>query len=143
MPLSRHFEALAGEGHQPPVLLACFQEGRHFTAATAGRFARIARHSPLVAALGVGLPEEPVPGVRGAHLDPHDPLHGEWNVIVVGPHQAAALVARDVGDTGPDRERRFDFAVTHDRDLVVAAARSVLRVVTPVRPDVLAHLVAV
>jgi hypothetical protein len=143
MPLSRHFEALAGEGHQPPVLLACFQEGRHFTPATARRFARIARHSPLVAALGVGLTDEPVPGVRGAHLDDHDPLRGEWNVIVVGPHQAAALVARDLGDTGPERERRFDFAITHDRDLVVAAARSVLRTIAPARPATVDGLIAV
>jgi len=143
MPLSRHLEALAGEGHQPPVLLACFQEGRHFTPATARRFARIARHSPLVAALGVGLTDEPVPGVRGAHLDDHDPLRGEWNVIVVGPHQAAALVARDLGDTGPERERRFDFAITHDRDLVVAAARSVLRTIAPARPATVDGLIAV
>lgn len=133
MPLSRHFEALAGEGPEPPVLLACFQESRHFTTTTARRFVRIARHSPLVAALGVGLDDEPAPGVRGAHLDLGDPLRGEWNVVVIGPHQAAALVARDLGDTGPDRERRFEFAVTHDRDLVVDAARSLLRCLTPVR----------
>jgi EAL domain-containing protein (putative c-di-GMP-specific phosphodiesterase class I) len=142
MPLSRHFEALAGEGHQPPVLLACFQEGRHFTRATAARFARIARHSPLVAALGVGLSEEPVPGVRGAHLDEHDRLRGEWNVVVVGPHQAVALVARDLGDTGPDAERRFDFAVTHDRDLVVAAAQSLLHWLAPVRTAAVERLIA-
>jgi DICT domain-containing protein len=111
--------------------------------ATARRFSRIARHSPLVAALGVGLTDEPVPGVRGADLDAHDPLRGEWNVIVVGPHQAAALVARDLGDTGPERERRFDFAITHDRDLVVAAARSLLRTITPARPATLGGLVAV
>ena len=142
MPLSRHLEALAGEGDQPPVLLACFQEGRHFTPATAIRFARIARHSPLVAALGVGLPDEPVPGVRGAHLADGDPLRGEWNVIVVGPHRAVALVARDLGDDGPDRERRFEFALTHDRDLVVAAAQSLLHWLAPARPAVVERLLA-
>lgn len=142
MPLSRHIEALAGEGTQPPVLLACFQEGRHFTPATATRFARIARHSPLVAALGVGLDDEPVPGVRGAHLGDGDPLRGEWNVIVVGPHQAVALVARDLGDDGPDRERRFDFALTHDRDLVVAAAQSLLHWLTPARTPSVDRLLA-
>jgi EAL domain-containing protein (putative c-di-GMP-specific phosphodiesterase class I) len=132
MPLSRHLEALAGEGPQPPVLLACFQDDRHFTAGTARRFSRIARHSPLVAALGAGMAEAPVPGVRGARLGADDPLRGEWNVIVVGPHQAAALVARDLGDTGAEPDRRFDFAVTHDRALVVEAARSLLRCLTPV-----------
>jgi EAL domain-containing protein (putative c-di-GMP-specific phosphodiesterase class I) len=133
MPMSRHLEALAGEGRQAPVLLACFQEARHFTPTTARRFERIARQSPLVAALGVGLDDEPVPGVRGACLGDDDALRGEWNVIVVGPHRAAALVARDLGDTGPDAERRFDFALTHDRDLVLEAARPLLRWLTPTR----------
>ncbi|HET6531168.1 MAG TPA: EAL domain-containing protein, partial [Actinoplanes sp.] len=135
MPLSRHFEALAGDGPQPPVLLACFQDRRHFTPATARRFARIAGHSPLVAALGAGMGEEPASGVRGARLGDGDPLRGEWNVVVVGPHQAVALVARDLGDTGAERDRRFDFAVTHDRALVVEAARSLLRWLAPAHGD--------
>jgi EAL domain-containing protein (putative c-di-GMP-specific phosphodiesterase class I) len=131
MPMSRHLEALAGSGPEPPVLLACFQEAKHFTAPAAERFARIAGHSPLVAALGAGLSDEPAPGVRGARLTEGDALRDEWNVIVVGPHQAAALVARDLGDDGPEGERRFDFALTHDRALVVEAARSLLRWLTP------------
>ena len=142
MPLSRRLEALAAEGRQPPVLLACFQEERHFTPATARRFSALAERSPLVAALAVGLADEPVAGVRGARLGPDDPLRGEWNVIVVGPHHAAALVARDLGDDGPDRERRFEFAVTHDRRLVVEAARSLLHWLTPVRSGGLPVLTA-
>lgn len=140
MPLSRHLEALAG-GDEPPVLLACFQEARHFTPATATRFRRIAKHSPLVAALGIGLPAEPVPGVRGACLG-DDRLRGEWNVIVVGPHRAAALVARDLGDECMDSARRFDFAITHDRALVVAAARSLLRHIAPVSTPALEMAIA-
>jgi DICT domain-containing protein len=69
---------------------------------------------------------EPAPGVRGADLAADDPLRGEWNVIAVGPTFAGALVARDCGDTGPDAARRFDYAITHDRDLVIAAANSLL-----------------
>ncbi|MEV4350077.1 EAL domain-containing protein [Actinoplanes sp. NPDC049596] len=131
MPTSRHLEALIGHGDEAPVLLACFQEARHFTPATARRFERIAVNSPLVAALGLGLQAEPVPGVRGACLDADDALRGEWNVIVVGPHRAAALVARDLGDTCADGQRRFDFALTHDRALVVEAARSLLTRLAP------------
>jgi EAL domain-containing protein (putative c-di-GMP-specific phosphodiesterase class I) len=141
MALSQHLEALAGEGPEPPMLLACFQEARHFTPATKRRYARIAKHSPLVAALGVGLDREPVLGVRGADLDAADSLRGEWNVIVVGPHQAAALVARDLGDTGPEPDRRFDFAVTHDRALVVEAARSLLNWLAPIRTEALSGLI--
>ncbi|MBL7259289.1 sensor domain-containing phosphodiesterase [Paractinoplanes lichenicola] len=138
MPMSRHLEALAADGGEPAVLLACFQDARHFTPATARRFARIALSSPLVAAFGTGLSDEPAVGVRGACPGDDDTLCGEWNVIVVGPHRAAALVARDLGDRGPEGERRFDFALTHDRALVVEAARSLLRWLAPVRtPELL------
>jgi len=140
MPISRYIEALADGGQ---VLLACFQEGRHFGGSTARRFSRIAAASPFVAAFGVGLPSEPAPGVRGAALADDDPLRGEWNVIVVGPHRAVALVARDLGDTGPEPERRFTFATTHNRDLVVAAARSLLRWIAPVRAGIADSLIAV
>jgi DICT domain-containing protein len=75
--------------------------------------------------------DEPVAGVRGATLDSRDPLRGEWDVIVVGPHFAGALVARDCGDDGPDSQRRFDAVITYDRDLVIEAARSLLLRLTP------------
>jgi hypothetical protein len=143
MPISRHLEALARHSDQPPVLLACFQEARHFTRATARRYAAIARHSPLVAALGTGLADEPAPGVRGAHFAAGDALRGEWNVLLVGPHQAAALVARDLGDTGPEAERRFAFATTYDRALVVAAARSLLHLLAPTGPQTIPALLTV
>jgi DICT domain-containing protein len=122
------------------VLLACFQEARHFTPATIRRYAAIARRSPLVAALGTNLSDEPAPGVRGAHFGAGDALRGEWNVLVVGPHQAAALVARDLGDTGPEPERRFEFATTYDRALVVAAARSLLHWLAPADVPAIADL---
>ena len=52
-------------------------------------------------------------------------------MIMVGPHFAAALVARDCGDDGPDADRRFDFVITHDRDLVVRAAQPLLDKLAP------------
>jgi hypothetical protein len=36
------------------------------------------------------------------------------------------LVAKDLGDDGPDGDRRFDFVITHDRELVVRAAQPLL-----------------
>jgi len=137
MPMSRHLEAFGADGREPCVLLACFQAARHFTPATARRFARIAERVPLVAALGAGLDEEPAPGVRGAGLRENDTLRDEWNVLVVGPHRAAALVAHDLGDDGPDDERRFDFVLTHDRALVLEAARALLSWLAPVRSPAL------
>src|SRR3954467_7581263 len=58
-------------------------------------------------------------------------MSGEWSVVVLGPHFAAALVGRDLGDTGPDRERRFAFATVYDRALVIAAARTLVARIAP------------
>ena len=83
-------------------------------------------HAALAGALGVGLSEQPAPGVRGVALDRVDPLRGEWDVTVIAPHFAMAFVARELGDDGPDMQRRFDFAMTYDRDLAIAAARALM-----------------
>ena len=76
--------------------------------------------------IGAGVGAEPEPGVRGADLAPDDPLRLEWDMVVVGPHFAVALVARDLGDTGPDAERRFEYVLTHDRDLVIEVAADLM-----------------
>ena len=132
MPLSQHLEEKVYDSADAPVLLACFQEARHFTPATRRRFADLARSAPLVAALGAGMPDRLEGTVRGADLGVGDALRGEWDVIVVGPHFAGALVARDCGDSGEDFDRRFDFAITHDRELVIRAAATLLTRVAPI-----------
>jgi EAL domain-containing protein (putative c-di-GMP-specific phosphodiesterase class I) len=109
------------------VVISSFQEASYFSPETAVRYAKLAEDAALVAALGVGMDSTPAPGVRGVHLAADEALRGEWNVTVLGPHFGAAFVARDLGDTGPDRERRFDFALTHDRELVTEVARSMMR----------------
>jgi PAS domain S-box-containing protein len=139
LPMSHHLENRAlpiGEG---AVVLAAFQDAKHFTTNTMRRYEMLARGASLVAAFGVGLGEEPIPGVRGANIDPDDPLAGEWSVIVIGPHFAGALVAQDLGDTGRERDRRFLFGTTYDRGLVIAAARTLLGRIAPVSlaPDAL------
>jgi EAL domain-containing protein (putative c-di-GMP-specific phosphodiesterase class I) len=131
LPISHYLEQHALTAAEPPVLLSTFEQARHFTPGTARRYERLASHCSFVAALGVGMADHPVPGVRGGDLGADDPLAGEWTVIVVGPYFAGALVAEDLGDSGPDRGRRFRFVLSHERDLVVAAARSLLARVTP------------
>jgi EAL domain-containing protein (putative c-di-GMP-specific phosphodiesterase class I) len=125
--LSRSIEHQTGNQASSTVVMSTFQEERYFTPDTARRYAELAQGSALVAALGVGMTHEPAPGVRGIHLGPDEALRGEWNVIVLGPHYGAAFVARDLGDDLPDQERRFDFALTHDRNLVTDAARAMMR----------------
>ena len=109
------------------MIISTFQHADNFTEPSARRYAELADEAALVAAVGVGMADEPARGVRGLALDGEDELREEWIVTVLGPHFGAAFVARDLGDTGPDMERRFDFAMTHDRDLVTEVARSMMR----------------
>ncbi len=130
--ISKQLEAQVITSSDATVLLATFQEARHFTPKTQARYRRFGQSAAFVGALGVNMDPEPVPGVRGASLDAAEPLRGEWDVIVVDPHFAAAFVATDLGDVDrPDWERRFAFCLTYDRGLAVEAARSLMRRVTP------------
>jgi diguanylate cyclase (GGDEF)-like protein/PAS domain S-box-containing protein len=129
--LSKQLEREALRLGPASVVAATFQEARHFTPSTAQRYRDLVERTGFVCALGEDLPVEPLPGLRGAALDPADPVRGEWDVAVLGPHFAAALLARDLGDDGPDPERRFAYALTYDRDTVVRAAAALLARVAP------------
>jgi EAL domain-containing protein (putative c-di-GMP-specific phosphodiesterase class I) len=118
---------------EPNVLLACFQEAANLTPATRSRFEFLATRAAFTGALGRGMPVSPAPGVRGADLAADDPLGQEWDLVVIGPRFAAALAARDAGDSGADARPRFDVVVTHDRELVIAAAEPLLRRLVPER----------
>ncbi|WP_375492417.1 EAL domain-containing protein [uncultured Jatrophihabitans sp.] len=128
---SKHLEREAATQGSTCVVISTFQHQHHFTPTTAGRYRELVEHVGFVAALGDGLTSEPVPGVRGADLADDDPLRHEWDIVVLSPHFAAALLARDLGDTGPDDERRFEFALTYDRQTVRSAAESLMSRVAP------------
>lgn len=129
--LSMQLEHQAAALGDSALIVSAFQTDERFTPLTRRRYTLLGADAAFVAALGVGMDAEPAPGVRGAHLQDDDPLLGEWSVAVLGPHFAAALVAVDLGDTGPEMERRFDFALTYDRELVVEAATALMRRVEP------------
>jgi EAL domain-containing protein (putative c-di-GMP-specific phosphodiesterase class I) len=124
--LSQQVEAETRNLGPSAVLLSGFQEAEFFSLRTQARYSSLSQDAALVGALGHGLPKHPALGVRGIDLDQADPLRGEWDVAVIGSHFAMAFVARDLGDTGPDMRRRFDFAVTYDRDLAIEAARTMM-----------------
>ncbi|SDY18002.1 PAS domain S-box-containing protein/diguanylate cyclase (GGDEF) domain-containing protein [Modestobacter sp. DSM 44400] len=129
--LSKQLERQAMRLGDTCVVAATFQEARHVTPATTLRYRDLVSRVGFVAALGEGLPVDPLPGVRGTHLRPDDPVRGEWDVVVLSPHFSAALLARDLHDEGPDLQRTFEFALTYDRDTVVRAARSLMGRVAP------------
>jgi len=130
--ISRHVEQQGLSLETPPLVLAAFQSAGRFTPATAARYRDLAERCPLVVALGAGMKTNPARGVRGADLAPRDPLRGEWTVIIVGAHYTGALIAKDLGDSGPDLQRRYLFALTHDHDTVLAAATALLGRIEPV-----------
>jgi EAL domain-containing protein (putative c-di-GMP-specific phosphodiesterase class I) len=131
--MSIDLERRALESVDSSVVLGTFQAARHFTRASARRYSALGRRSALVAAFGTGVPRQPAPGVRGVSIPEGDRLEGEWNVICVGPHFAGGLIASDMGDEGPDSERRFRFVNTRDRDVVVRAGRALMLRVTPLQ----------
>ncbi|SDF84462.1 PAS domain S-box-containing protein/diguanylate cyclase (GGDEF) domain-containing protein [Blastococcus aurantiacus] len=129
--LSKQLEREAMRLGETCVVAATFQEARHFTPSTIQRYRDLVERTGFVCALGEDLPAEPLPGVRGATLDPSDPVRGEWDVVVLSPHFSAALLARDLGDDGPDLERSFEYALTYDRGTVIRAAHALLTRVVP------------
>ena len=129
--LSRQLEAHAAELGHEAVVLATFQHRRFFTDLQAARYRDLAARLAFVGVFGEEVDRHPAPGVRGADLDGRSDLVREWNVLVLGPHFAGGFVARDLGDEGPDEARRFDFAMTFDRDLVTTAASLLMHQVSP------------
>jgi EAL domain-containing protein (putative c-di-GMP-specific phosphodiesterase class I) len=120
---------------QDAVLLVNIGRARLITAEVEARYTELATAATFAAAMGVDLPAPVAPGFRTTALSADEPLAGEWDVIVVGPHFAGALVARDLGDRGPDLLRRYAFAITHERELVLQAARALLHRVNPAGQD--------
>jgi EAL domain-containing protein (putative c-di-GMP-specific phosphodiesterase class I) len=128
MSLSRHLEYRAADPSEPGVLVACFQEAQHFDCPTQRRYANVAESAVMVAALSRDMPTDPAPRVRGTPLDPDDPLANEWVVIVVAAHFSAALVARHRPlDIVEPEGASYEFAITYDRGLVIAAAQSLMQ----------------
>jgi EAL domain-containing protein (putative c-di-GMP-specific phosphodiesterase class I) len=125
--MSRHLETHAASLPEMPVIFATFQDERFFTASTRATYARLATEAAFVAAFGAGIGPAPAPGVHGARLSARDPLRGEWVVVVIAPHFAAAFAARDLHARDvEDPERLFEYALTYDRELVTMVALSLM-----------------
>lgn len=125
--LSTSIERQIANQPSSAVIISTFQHADNFDLPTADRYSGLADDAALVAAVGVDMADEPALGVRGFALNDEKGLHDEWTVTALGPHFGACFVARDLGDDVSDLDRRFDFAMTHDRDLVTEVARSMMR----------------
>jgi EAL domain-containing protein (putative c-di-GMP-specific phosphodiesterase class I) len=130
VPMSRYLEAQALK-ETPVVVLACFEHASYLAGETLSRYREIGSTAVFSAALAPGLrPERAPPGISAVELSPWDRLAKEWDVLVIGPYYAAAVVARNCDDGSSGATRRFECVVTYDRALVVGAARSLLHWMT-------------
>jgi PAS domain S-box-containing protein len=129
--MSRHLERQAMASTDPVVVVGSLQNVLQYRASTARRFAALAAAGAIVVVLGRGVEDEPSAGVQGQHISSHDPIGREWTIAVITAHFAGALISTDCGDEGVDSARRFDYVVTYDRDIVLAAADIMLRRLVP------------
>ena len=122
--IAAHLEAQAVALTEGPVVLSTFEAGESLSDDTLERYAALAARGSFVAALRTGDAPQVRDGTRGARLPDDHRLAEEWSVVVVGPHYAGALVGRRMDAVG---DADYEFAVTHDRTLVIEAGRALLR----------------
>lgn len=127
--LGRRLEERASRAGRAAVLLASVAREGALPDPVVNRYMALAERLGYCALVGPDMPSEPAPGVCGARVHPHDPLWREWAIAVVSPHFAAAMSAHDLGRDQP-AEQRFEFALTYDRELAVAAASALMARVT-------------
>ncbi|WP_196073278.1 sensor domain-containing phosphodiesterase [Nakamurella alba] len=119
--ISKHLEREAIRAGRTSVVVATFQWPEQFTGATRDRYVDVIREAGFVAAV--------------CPVDEADPVRGQWNVCVLSPHFAGALLARDIDAPSTDPDRLFEFVVTHDRSAVAAAIGAVMTRLDPPAGD--------
>lgn len=128
--LSKHVERIAMTAENPPIVLTTLHEDTDSRMVTKLKYLAIAERCPLLALFSQSRPLGIGPRVREVRLDSSDPMSRESTIVVLGPDTAAALIARErLGVTGisaSDADRRFDMAVTFDREFVTMAAQRLL-----------------
>jgi EAL domain-containing protein (putative c-di-GMP-specific phosphodiesterase class I) len=125
---SRLVEQRGIHAGQPSVLLASFQHVDRFDPRTRMRYTDLAQHEVLAAVYAHQMPNIPGPNLRGCPLAADDPVAAEWNVLHIGAYASSAVLAREVWPRGlAGSEREFDMITTDDPEIVIAAARPLVR----------------
>ncbi len=125
--MSRHLEHLAGGLGADAIVLAAFQESANLSGRVRNRYRQLAEAATLVGALRRG--RRPAAGRRRRRRRPRRRRRAAAGV---GGRRAGADLRGGARRPRPRRrpgddageERRYRFVLTHDRDDVVAAARS-------------------
>jgi len=126
LPMTRYLEEQALEAPERVVVLSSMQTRANLDPDTAVRYEQLASQAPIVGVFGAGFGDTPIPGLRGVSPLASDPLLREYVVSVLGPHFSGALGARELRDGGTGDQRRYEYVLTYQRELVVDVARSLL-----------------
>ena len=128
--LSNYLEDRAAGAGPSTIVLSTFQDAANLTPAVIRRYQDLAVRCALVAVIGRSMPDNPIPGVRGGTVPAGHPLADEWHVIVLSPDYAVALLAQE-GGADADGNPMMKYVLTHDRELVCTAARTLVGYVDP------------
>lgn len=122
--ISRELELQAAHSSGTPILISAFPDAEHFRTHMSATYERLASDVAFAATIAIDMPPEPVPGVRGIQISDDDPLHGSWNVVVIGTHFASMLAARPRARSVPSEPPSFDFVYTFERPLIIECAQA-------------------
>ena len=109
------------------MLFLGFEPGSHVGPSARARLHHLIERTEFIIVSGPSIHELAEPGSRARFgVDPGNPASREWITALLGPHDAAALVARSLrGDTS-DPYRRLEYVLTDDRDVVLRVASSLM-----------------
>lgn len=122
--ISRQLELQAASLSRTSLLISTFPDAGEFRGHMSANYAELAATLAFTAALAGDMPAEPSPNLRGFRIAEDDPLHGTWNVIVLGPHYASMIAGRQCSDTESPGRQTFDFVFTYDRELIIECAQA-------------------
>jgi EAL domain-containing protein (putative c-di-GMP-specific phosphodiesterase class I) len=123
--ISRELERQAAANSRTSMLISSFPDADHGMSHMDEPYEELASELAFAAVLAVGMPPVPAPGIRAVSLHEDDPVHGTWNVIVIGAHYASMLAARESSRPNAS-ERGFDSIFTYDRDLILQCAQALM-----------------
>jgi EAL domain-containing protein (putative c-di-GMP-specific phosphodiesterase class I) len=123
VPMRRHLEEQVDTNGPHALLLQTFGPEAE-DAERVARLCELARRAAFLAVLDGWSDWSTITGptVRTGRCDPLDAIAAEWNVIVLGPHYAVAVTARAIDGAHAGASRRFEYALTHDREVIIRAA---------------------
>lgn len=121
--VSRELERQAVRKSRTSLLISSFPDADRWVSHMNEVYEDLASELAFAAVLAVGMPPEPVPGLRGIDIHDDDPVRGTWNVIVISAHFASMLAAKE-RPAARGGEREYDFIFTYDRDLIVECAQA-------------------